>query len=108
MILDHIENLAFDPGDQDYLYEAQMTLGRLSRGLFWLNDAVTAAELQSRIAAQRENVVVGALRVSSRISPYNGYPARFSGTGCQSTTTFASLAGLPPVTRTKPSTMSTG
>ena len=59
MILDHIDNLTFDPGDQDYLYEAQMTLGRLSRGLFWLNDAVTAAELQSRIAAQRENVLVG-------------------------------------------------
>ncbi len=36
MILDYIDHLEFNPGTEDYLFDAEETLARLSQGLFWL------------------------------------------------------------------------
>lgn len=56
MILDHIENLEFDPDDADYLFDAQMTLARISQGLFWLYSSVKESEKSIRQKALKENI----------------------------------------------------
>lgn len=58
MILDHIENLKLANDDQDYIFDAQMTLARLSQGLFQLYKSVSEAEEMVRKKAMKENVVL--------------------------------------------------
>lgn len=36
MILDYIDKLEFNPENEDYLFDAEETLARISQGLFWL------------------------------------------------------------------------
>jgi hypothetical protein len=59
MILDHTENLTLISDDEDYLFDAQMTLARLSQGLFWLYNSVAQAEYIARQAAAKDNVLIG-------------------------------------------------
>ncbi len=59
MILDHVEKLRLIADDEDYLFDAQMTLSRISQGLFWLYDSVAAAERQARIEARKDNTLIG-------------------------------------------------
>ena len=35
MILDFLDKLDFSSNDEDYIFDAKMTLARLSQGLFW-------------------------------------------------------------------------
>ena len=58
MVLDHFEKLDFSIDDEDYLFNAQMTLARLSQGLFWLYNSVTQAEQHVRNEATRDNVLI--------------------------------------------------
>jgi hypothetical protein len=58
MILDHVENLELATGDEDYLFDAQMTLARLSQGLFWLYDSVSRAERRARKEAAKNNTLI--------------------------------------------------
>jgi hypothetical protein len=58
LILDHIDHLEFNSKDADYLFDAQMTLGRLSQGLFWLYDSVAKIDRGVHIKALKENVKI--------------------------------------------------
>ncbi|MBE0670004.1 MAG: hypothetical protein IH588_05390 [Anaerolineales bacterium] len=70
MILDHVENLEFNADDEDYLFDAEMTLARLSQGLFWLDNSVRQAENLVRKKAIKENIVLSVLD-----EPLNSAPA---------------------------------
>jgi hypothetical protein len=59
MIIDHLENLKLIADEEDYLFDAQMTLARISQGLFWLHDSVSKAENQARVAAKMDDVLIG-------------------------------------------------
>lgn len=58
MILDYIDRLEIEVDDDDYLFDAQMTLARLSQGLFWLNSSVTKAEINVRRGAAKDNTLI--------------------------------------------------
>ena len=58
MILDYLDHLEFDSKDADYLFDAQMTLGRLSQGLFWLYEAVSKIDRNIHIKALKENIKI--------------------------------------------------
>jgi len=55
MIIDYIDKLEFTADNEDYLFDAQMTLARLSQGLFWLYNSVVQAEGFVREKAAKDN-----------------------------------------------------
>lgn len=58
MILDYIDKLEFISENEDYLFDAQMSLARLSQGLFWLYNSVAEAEQHVRNEALKDNTLI--------------------------------------------------
>lgn len=68
MVLDHIESLIFLE-NEDYLFDAKMTLARISQGLFWLYKNVKIIEDQVRLNASIDNTEVSVVE-----GPLKGIP----------------------------------
>lgn len=68
MILDFIEKLDLSE-NEDYLFDAKMTLARISQGLFWLYKNVKMMEDQVRINASIDNSIVAVVE-----GPLKGIP----------------------------------
>jgi hypothetical protein len=58
MILDYIDHLEFDAESENYLFDAQETLGRLSQGLYWLFEEVNIIEQEVRKKANEKDVLI--------------------------------------------------
>ena len=58
IILDHIDKLEIPESSEDYIFDAQMTLARLSQGLFWIYNEVGAEEKLVRLEAAKDNTLI--------------------------------------------------